>query len=247
VVFGGMGAKDVLDDTWVYDVAKNRWFRLSTSSAPSARYRSAITYDPAARKVIMFGGRYSRPGYQQDYSDTWALDVDGQTWTELHPAGDPPDVSAGTAVLVPDRQSTSILLLAGIPPLPPIPPAIPKDELLTLWSAWSYEPKNDVWTSLGTETGSPTISQYYCAAYDSALEQTMVFGGLNLQNGSIGDMWVHEGRGWESPAFGGAGTPQPHIDAGMVFDLDTKRVILFGRSADGTSADVPAQTWAYTP
>jgi hypothetical protein len=33
----------------------------------------------------------------------------------------------------------------------------------------------------------------------------------------------------------------------MVFDLDTKRVILFGRSADGTSADVPAQTWAYTP
>jgi hypothetical protein len=38
------------------------------------------------------------------------------------------------------------------------------------------------------------------------------------------------------------------VDAGMVFDPDTKRVILFGgRSADGKTADLPAQTWAYTP
>jgi N-acetylneuraminic acid mutarotase len=74
LTFGGASdEKNPLDDTWLYDPGKNTWTNLKPSGdLPSGRRAMASTYDPAANKVVIFGGQ----GAAGDLlNETWAYDV----------------------------------------------------------------------------------------------------------------------------------------------------------------------------
>jgi hypothetical protein len=66
-------------DTWSWDGMT--WFKRHPRNSPGRRAGSAIGYDQARRKTLLFSGSAGLP-------DTWAWD--GSTWAKLDPAHSPP-------------------------------------------------------------------------------------------------------------------------------------------------------------
>jgi len=81
VLFGGEAdAFTILGDTWTYDVNENRWLNMSPAGGPFARKSAAATYDAQSDRTIMFGGTNA---VGVPLNDTWAYDLNTNTWTNL--------------------------------------------------------------------------------------------------------------------------------------------------------------------
>ncbi len=108
-MFGGRSSEtDFLNDTWAYDPAANTWTELSPSgNLPPARGQSAMAYDPAAHRMIMFGGW----NLDTDFNDTWAYDPAANTWTELNPSGTLPPARSGHDLVY--DSSRGLLIMFG--------------------------------------------------------------------------------------------------------------------------------------
>jgi len=76
VLFGGVNTESVLDDTWTWDGA--RWTRARSTVSPSPRAAAAATYDPLAKRILIFGG-VAADGHE--LSDLWSWD--GSSWTSV--------------------------------------------------------------------------------------------------------------------------------------------------------------------
>ena len=81
VVFSGsMGDDSRSDDTWILDTEALTWERLQAEEKPEARANSAMVYDSAHEKIILFGGMMSVDDPLLD--DLWILDPVEGTWEE---------------------------------------------------------------------------------------------------------------------------------------------------------------------
>jgi N-acetylneuraminic acid mutarotase len=104
VLFGGCAnwadPSTYLNDTWAYDPAANTWTELQPKgSVPSARRDYSVAYDPATRRLIMFGGDDADMFFP---NDTWAYDPAANTWAELKPSG-----TTGTTVVASSTTTTA--------------------------------------------------------------------------------------------------------------------------------------------
>jgi hypothetical protein len=109
IVYGGQSAGH-LEDTWAFDLARNTWTEIRNTPIPPGRFWSALVYHPEKRRAVMFGGQNNTLGI---LNDTWSLNLNGDRWEPLQPAGDtrPPARSGHTAVYDPaDRR---MLVFAG--------------------------------------------------------------------------------------------------------------------------------------
>lgn len=69
LLFGGQGLGDPLADTWSLNLRSGQWSELKPAgSAPSARHGHDAVYDPAGRRLILFGGAAG-----QELADLWVL------------------------------------------------------------------------------------------------------------------------------------------------------------------------------
>ena len=80
VIFGGRNSLGYLNDTWLYDLQGDTWKQVVSESAPTARVKAAMTYDPIHDVIILFGGRKED---FTDLQDTWFFDVkdDAGEWS----------------------------------------------------------------------------------------------------------------------------------------------------------------------
>ena len=160
VVFGGADAMSlqrcsegewcfaqVLGDTWALDMIAGVWGTLDASPSPSARYGSAMAFDPVSNRVILFGGgTLVDPGRSVDLlNDTWVLDMNTRQWVELEPAAAPPP-RAWHRMLY-DPAAGRIILIGGIGS--------------GSESTWSYDPASNTWEQL---EDSPLGSRWGIAA-----------------------------------------------------------------------------------
>src|SRR5207247_5007912 len=72
------GPYDV-NNTWAYDFDTNMWRNMDPVAAPPTRYSAATAYDSGSDRVVMFGG-YGTQGW---LPDTWAYDLETNTWTDV--------------------------------------------------------------------------------------------------------------------------------------------------------------------
>ncbi len=113
VLFGGSAfpftAGTAFGDTWIWDGAA--WTQLFPPVSPSPRLWSTMVYDPAIKRVLLFGGS-NTPGGDDAFSDTWAWDGLTKTWSELHPRSHPSGRAANQ--LVYDRATSTVVLFGGV-------------------------------------------------------------------------------------------------------------------------------------
>lgn len=82
VVFSGFDGMNWFDDTWTGD--ETSWTQRSPRLSPNARTgwpgRSLMAWDPALKRLILFGGMFH--GFAStDFGDTWSWD--GSAWKQL--------------------------------------------------------------------------------------------------------------------------------------------------------------------
>ncbi|MGD1099921.1 MAG: hypothetical protein ABR888_06245 [Thermoplasmata archaeon] len=71
VAFGGVSAGVLVNSTFVYTAATNRWSPLNPPTTPSPRSDFDIAFDPATGNATLFGG----------LTNLTSLSVSNQTWT----------------------------------------------------------------------------------------------------------------------------------------------------------------------
>ena len=112
ILFAGGDEQKVFSDTWSYDYNSNTWEKMNPSVSPNPRkgIPSAMAYDVASDRVIVFGG--FNPTISSDpYNDTWTYDYNTNTWTEvnfdIHPA------ARNYHLMAYDEESDKMILFAG--------------------------------------------------------------------------------------------------------------------------------------
>jgi len=166
------------EETWAWD--GRAWTQLHPAQSPPPLAGAAAAYDPASRRVILFGGNgLSDDGRSEAaVADTWAWD--GVTWTHLHPAASP-SARLGAA-LVTDATLGRPILFGGVDR--------PTDAsgATVLADTWTWVA--DTWVQQHPSV-SPTPRFFAQAAYDPSRKQVVLFGGALNGSTDSDDVWVY--------------------------------------------------------
>jgi hypothetical protein len=195
LLLDGLGAGDVnTNGTWAF--SGGLWSEVPAATLPPALHSPGMLYDPTTSSVLLFGGVNAA---SQILSQTWSF-ANG-TWTELFPADSPPAVFDLTAFF--DGGNRLPILFGGYTALPPV--------FAPIGGTWTFS--NGTWSNISSSiTGSPTPRGSARAAYDSAENWTLVFGGRGGSSLSLlDDTWAFPGVPLWSARLS---TSQPSVDQG---------------------------------
>jgi hypothetical protein len=210
----------VLGDTWALDMTAGVWSEFDASPSPSARYGSAMAFDPVSNRVVLFGGgTLVDPGRSAELrNDTWAFDLNTHRWVELEPAAAPPprawhrmlyDPAAGRMILIGGVGSGSE-------------------------STWSYDPASNAWeqledSPLGSRWGiaatiDPESGLVYAIGGESLIEQSSS-AGTSRDIINYSEVWLRQNDTWRrSDPF-----PAPIVGS-VTYDPAIQQLILYART-----------------
>jgi hypothetical protein len=188
IVFGGLA-----DGTWAYDPAADTWTRMQPATHPSARNYGAMAYDPVSDRVILFGGSGTD---DRALGDTWAYDVDTDTWTELSPQGGP-GVRQYTAMVY-DPVGQRMILFGGLDAVASQPPDATwaYDSVFPEWDhtladTWAYDPAANTWTELAPASAPPARG-WHDMAYELETGLIVLFGGGPARGSFTDETWLYD-------------------------------------------------------
>ncbi|MCB9895009.1 MAG: hypothetical protein H6839_11215 [Planctomycetes bacterium] len=208
VMFGGRAGfgsdTKLTNQTWLRK--DGQWQRIfADGDAPPSRDYACMAYDQKRGVIVLFGGRDSDATV---LGDTWELSATG--WKFRTPTTQPGARAA--AGLAYDTAREVCVLTCGFGP-----GANNANEVKT--ETWEWD-GND-WAKNATTTAGPGI--YGAAvAYDEERQRVVVNGGADGTSMKSGT-WTFDGKRWTAASLS---TPSPNSMHGMVYDSDSRRVIL---------------------
>ena len=211
ILFGGT-------ETWEW--LGSSWTQLHPAHQPSGRYFSAMVYDSATGKSVMFGGRDSVTNAL--LADTWIWT--GSDWKLKAPSVSPPARYIHTMAY--DAAERRVVMFGGA-----------GTNQTTLGDTWEWD--GTTWAQRQSVI-SPGARYHAVMAYDRLRSRVVLFGGVpdNLA-GPLDDTWTWDGSTW---ANANPAQRPPAIDgAAMAFDPHLGAAILFG----GEGNESPASTWLW--
>ncbi|MFQ5945294.1 MAG: kelch repeat-containing protein, partial [Anaerolineae bacterium] len=226
VVFGGRGER-IFADTWVYDIALERWSEVPGAGPPD-RFGMAAAYEAARNRILLFGGQGSGDLF---YNDVWAFNLETLTWAKMVTAGGPPSARYGTSAIVDDSRDRLIIshgfTFSG-----------------RFDDTWALNLDTFEWEEITPDGTKPLKRCLHEAVYDAAGDRMLLFGGCSSGFGPCpqGDLWSFHlaNHAWTeiTPVEG----PSPVSNPSLVFDPERLAAILFG----GNSSEGPsAQLWRF--
>jgi cysteine-rich repeat protein len=220
VLFGGSrgndGSNTPLADTWEFD--GTTWSPLATATAPAARSRHAMAFDPVRGIVVIVGGNIGT--FTAPVSgDSWSLA--GSTWTQL--AGGPPSAIAIAAAF--DPIARRILTFGG-------------NDAAGNVSAETWMWDGAAWARVAT-TG-PSARSGATAALDGGRGMVLLYGGV-ATNVPQKDTWQWTGEAWSSVTIAPV-TPPAFAEIASAYDALRGRMIVFGGYIPTTNS-YSNQTW----
>ncbi len=192
-----------LDDTWKYQ--NGAWKKINVSIHPAARAEAAMGYDPARKKVLLFGGRMA--GEKWIANDTW--EFDGDEWAKVETAG--PTARSG-AVMAYDDKLKQIVLFGGNPVIEK-----EKDYNGPMWS-WD----GNQWHNM--QSRAPLIFNT-TMAYNSTDNFILRFGGWTGKE-RVNDTWIYKDTGWQKLDI--KNSPPARNHAVMIYDTGNNAFMLYG-------------------
>lgn len=234
VLFGGQGAAARFNDTWAYELATDTWTKMKPAQPPPIG-EGPLAYDAQSDRAIWFFGSVwigSNEGMVDNLtSETWAYDLNSDTWTNMSPATNPPPL-IGTRMVY-DSESDRMILFGGMDPsswgeLKPV----------YLNETWAYDYDTNIWTPMNPAVSPPGM-YFQPMGYD-AIADRVVMTGSNANEITL-DTWLYDynTNTWEARTT--AEVPQVRDWSTMVYAAETDRLILFG----GYGANVMNDTWNY--
>jgi hypothetical protein len=247
IVYGG-------STTYTWD--GSAWGTVHTRHSPPSRGLSVMTYDPATRDIILFGGDGGEGS--QDFNDTWIFD--GEDWTQVFPRTSPPPRYGASMVF--DAARNDVVLFGGfsgaflndtwvwngvdwtdvstnLGPSPRYEAAMAyyaRSGTVVLFGGYAWGgPYSDTWIWNGsvwrrvTHIRSPEARGFAEMVFDRAIHRVVLFGGRSL-DANLGDTWKWDGNDWTLSDVGPA--PDPRYDFGMTYDAARREAVLVGGCED---------------
>ncbi|HKZ59347.1 MAG TPA: kelch repeat-containing protein [Candidatus Thermoplasmatota archaeon] len=232
VVFGGTILADLTasgypssNETWIFDLENATWTLKQPLVSPPARMKAAMAYDAESDRIILFGGDAFASSSDDsltalgDFNDTWAYDMDSNTWTSMAPAAKPPARAFHAMAYV--ESTDRVVLFGGTAPL---------GSGVKLNDTWSYDFNGNYWRE-ETPSAMPTALRRPQLAYDEASDRLVMFGGIGgtgaSWNGS-NETWLYAPQTSEWTRVALSGYPRARFGHGLVYDAASDRVILAG-------------------
>jgi IPT/TIG domain-containing protein/galactose oxidase-like protein len=204
-----------------------RWMTLSPASSPPGRTYTAMTYDAARGRVVLFGG-LTNPG-GAFLGDTWTWD--GTNWTQEFPPNSPPPLSGHAMVY--DSALQRVLLVGG------------QDAFGNLLSdIWEWDGTDWYGRSFGER---PPGRAFHDVAYDRDRDRVVLFGGMILCPPGYGcssnDTWEWDGSRWThlTPLH----SPPTRIQHALVYDGALRATVLFGGLDLGRTGVLWGDIWRW--
>lgn len=186
LLFGGCGVltENGAPGTWVYATEKNEWRKLEAQPEPPPRALSPMVYDPASKKILLFGGER----LDQLYADTWLYDCATRTWEERKPALGPCPRFGHALLHLP--KSGKLALLGGktytssTSYLATLYKALP-------FEAWTYDAAKNEWALLQRlESGAPPQPPTEAAVAAASDGDEVLLVGAGTEKGSVHSTWL---------------------------------------------------------
>jgi hypothetical protein len=220
VLLGGVGAAStIIGDEWTWNFATANWTAQTSVALPSARSDSSMVYNPAANRLVLFGGLDPTIN---TLGDTWTSS--GTAWV----AQTPPARSDASSAF--DTAANALVLFGGL-----------DVNSGALGDTWSFT--GTAWIADATSS-APSARSVAAMAYDPNLATLLLFGGTDNTLNTLGDEWTFSSTAPGSgtwTALTPSVLPSARSDASLVFDNANAHLVLFGGlDVTGSSLD---DTW----
>ncbi len=219
ILFGGFtNERTVLGDTWVLHLDDGNWENMDPSVAPPARSDPGLAYDAQSDRVVLFGGITNEDGPWVQFNDTWAYDVDSNTWENLEPASSP-TIRHGHQMVYASGSDRIIMVGGHTGRLA---------AAIFLGDTWAYDLDTNTWTEMAPIPGN--TANFHGMTYDSESDQVVLFGGDGTTRG---ETWAydHGANAWMN--MNPPVSPPAVPGYAMAYDVESDRVILFGTTRLG--------------
>jgi hypothetical protein len=202
---------------------------------PPVRYLSAAFYDGSSNALIVFGGQHALSSV--NFNDYWkAASVVGSSnmqWTVQSIKGTRPSPRWGLSGVY-DSVNNRFMLFGGGTGFPA--PCVSDYFVVQSANSQGASPNFVAVTPSGT---APAARSRHVAAYDSATNTMMVFGGYDCQSTYFNDVWILSNANDVSatPAWtqlSPSGTPpSARESSSAIYDASTNSLIVYGGDAGG--------------
>jgi hypothetical protein len=249
----GSGISLAFGDTWEWDPTKGAWTQLAPTTAPSARYDSALVWDSQRSRSVLFGGmqkdQADANGIPQQ--DVWEWNPATPGWTLRTTTGTVPSARWGHAMAY-DSSRGMTVLVGG------------KDfqTHLSLADVWDWDATKGAWTQrlAGSESNLPAGRMYASLLADPAQSRLDLVAGVTLLGPydpsslfRAGEQIRVSGELWQlDPAtatFTNRSTPQNAPSAGssfaMAFCPATGKTYVFGGWSGQPSSPYLDELWEW--
>jgi uncharacterized protein (TIGR03437 family) len=228
LMFGGLDASGDRNDLWAYSVDNQQWTQINPSGpAPNPRHGHTVTFDPVRRRVIVIAGQGA--GF---FSDAWAYDIQGNSWTQLSGNSNGPTPRYGLSAIY-DPKRDRIVISHGFT----------SDGRFD--DTWALDLKSNSWRDISPSNTRPLRRCLHHAVYVPQSDQMLLYGGCSSGFGPCpqGDLWSFDlvTNQWKQIVT--AVSPAPRQRYGMVFDDHRNKMVLFG----GLGGPPFNDTWEYDP
>ena len=193
------------------DSSNLSWSEIFTNGSPPIENLELLTYDAAKGYAVLFGGQpYDNPGA----GDYWTLTYQHGTWTNVtEPNSAMIGYSAGASITYDSATGVVLMQMAS-------GGSSPSEQ------TWKFQ--DGTWTQLFPPT-EPSPRWYAAMAFDPALNETILFGGLSLLGNYtteswLADTWAFANDNW-SLITGGQPSPNGYTQT-MAYDPPTSQLIL---------------------
>ena len=224
-VFGG-NSNGLDNDLWAYSFDQAGWTELTPSGeVPAARLGHTMVFDPARRRLVVFGGQAG--GF---FNDVWAYGLGANAWQRLDGAGPRPNTRYGHgAVFDPPRDR--MVISHGF------------TDQGRFDDTWAFDFQTNSWTEISPPNRRPLRRCLHHAVHHPASDQMLLFGGCASGAGPcpLNDLWAFDlgSHKWEQRASG----PPARQWYGTALDRHSGRMVVFGGAGDELLGDV----WEYDP
>ncbi len=200
------------------------WIQRTTVAMPNPAYATAVAYDTARSRLVLFGGRLSTISMPRS-NETWELSATG--WTQRTPTTSPSARSGHDMVYDPVRQR--VVLFGGFP-----------DTGVRLGDTWTWD--GTTWTQQ-FPTNSPGARSGHRMAWDAARNVVTLFGGRIDGTSAfyLADTWTWDGTTWTQMTT--AVSPSAREGVAIAYDPNFMggQVIVFGGiGSSGNRSDTHA-------
>ncbi|MCA8970584.1 MAG: hypothetical protein KDC95_12395 [Planctomycetes bacterium] len=190
---------EVNNDTHTFDGVT--WTLRQPARRPAARFGSAVAYDAARQRVVLFGG-----GSNPHLGDTW--EWDGTNWTELKPASSPAARTSHSMAY--DPIAKRVVLYGG------------RTSAGLMSDTWEWDGTN--W-SMKTTTTSPNLFENAVMTFDPRKAEILLFG--RSLSATSQELWSYKAGVWTryAPNL----QPNPAWRA-LGYDQRRRQITLFGHT-----------------